>query len=422
MSFMSALSRGLERKSIGTAESGFLSRWNWSLDSWSGKRINGDTALQNDTVWACVRLIADAVSTLPLFLYRRTRDGGRELASNHPLYSLLHSEPNSLMTAVSFWQAMVGSMLLWGNAYAEINRLGGRIVSIDFLNPGAVRIERDLATGRVKYSYTTNGVTREIVRKNLFHAKAFTLDGEMGVSAIQYGYNHIGASLAADQAAAETFRDASRASGIVTVDAVLKPEQRTQIREHVKQVSADGGVYVLEKGAGFESLRFSPQDAELLASRSFSVETICRWFRVPPVMIGHGDKQSSWPTSTEAQGALFLRYVLRSILAGIEQEIRRSLLTPAEKATYFSEYSIEGLLRGDSAARAAFYSTALQNGWMSRNEVRGLENLPPVDGGDMLTVQSNMVAIDAMGAVTDSTQARTALLNWLQEKQHANQA
>ena len=119
---------------------------------------------------------------------------------------------------------------------------------------------------------------------------------------------------------------------------------------------------------------------------------------------------------------MFLRYVLRSILAGIEQEIHRSLLTPAEKATYFAEYSIEGLLRGDSAARAAFYSTALQNGWMSRNEVRGLENLPPVDGGDMLTVQSNMVAIDAMGAVTDSTQARTALLNWLQEKQHANQA
>lgn len=406
------LARGV--KSIGDAESGFLSRWGWNLESWSGVKVDQQKALTNDTVWACVRLISDAVAGLPLGLYERQRDGSRATANNHRLYDLLHNEPNSRMSAVSFWQAVVGSMLLWGNAYAEIERSGGKIISLEFMDPSRMALRRD-SNGVLRYLYTgQDNVQREISRDSVFHCRAFSLDGEIGLSAIQYGYNSIGSAMATDRAADETFKNATRASGIITMNHAFKPGQRDAVRDHVKKVDKEGGVYVLEQGAGFESLRFNPVDAELLASRSFSVETICRWFRVPPVMIGHGDKQSSWPTSTEAQGALFLRYVLRSILLVIEQEIRRALLSPAERLRFFAEYSIEGLLRGDTAARASFYSTALQNGWMCRNEVRRLENLPPVEGGDILTVQSNMLALDQLGQVpADSSQAREALKNWL---------
>lgn len=412
-SLASVLSKGLERKSIGNAESGFFSRWNWSADSWSGVRVNQQVALQNDTVWACVRKISDSVSTLPLGFYERTTDGGRVLATDHPLYDLLHNEPNARMSAVSFWQAMIASMLLWGNAYAYVERSSRRILSIEFLDPSrmAVKYGRD---GRLEYRYTAlDNIQREISADNILHIPAFSLDGEIGISAIQYGVNSIGSAIATDKASDETFKNSSRSKGIVTMDHALKPEQRDQVRAHVAQIDQEGGVYVLEKGAGFESLRFNPVDTELLASRSFSVETICRWFDMPPVMIGHGDKQSSWPTSVEAQNTLFLRYVLRALIGRIEQAIRRSLLSAAERLKYFAEYSLEGFLRGDSAARSAFYTTALANGWMSRNEVRRLENLPPIEGGDILTVQSNMISLEMLGKAPQETTVRDALKNWL---------
>lgn len=410
-SLAAVMSRGV--KSIGTRESGFVSRWGWSTDSWSGIRVNQQVALQNDTVWACVRKISDSVSTLPLGFYERTRDGGRKLATDHPLYDLLHNEPNARMSAVSFWQAMIASMLLWGNAYARVERVGRRITSMEFLDPSRMALRYD-GNGNLQYRYTDLDQVQQVIDSaSVLHIPAFSLDGEIGISAIQYGVNSIGSAIATDKAADETFKNAGRASGIITMDHAFKGTQRDEVRDHVKKVDSEGGVYVLEKGAGFESLRFNPVDAELLASRSFSVETICRWFDMPPVMIGHGDKQSSWPTSVEAQNTLFLRYVLRALIGRIEQAIRRSLLTPVERIRYFAEYSLEGFLRGDSAARAAFYTTALQNGWMTRNEVRRLENLPPVEGGDILTVQSNMISLDMLGKVPASDNVRDALKNWL---------
>ena len=386
-----------EKKAIGTVENGFFSNWGWdSGKTWSGKAVNVDTSLQNDTVWACVKLISEAVSTLPLGFYERKADGGRVSASEHPLYELLHNQPNARMSAVNYWQAVSASLLLWGNAYTEIIRSGSRIISLEFINPSQIRPKRG-ADGMLDYEHTAGPVTRLIKARDMMHIKSFGLDGEIGLSAIQYARNAIGSANAADQASDETFRDASRASGLVTMDAVLNKEQREQVRNHINKAAKEGGIFVLEKGAGFTPLGFNPVDAELLASRAFSVETICRWFRVPPVMVGHGDKQSSWPTSTEAQGALFVRYVLRSCLSGIEQEIRRSLLTPAERTKYYAKFIIEGLLRGNSAERAAFYSTMVQNGIMTRNEARGLEDLPRMEGGDELTAQVNLAPLNLLG-------------------------
>lgn len=421
-SLVDVLGRGLAgvfaAKAIGEREKGFFSRWGWDWSTWSGTSVTVESALQNDTVWACTKKVSEAVATLPLGFYQKAPDGSRELATLHPLYDILHNQPNARMSAVNFWQAIVASMLLWGNGYAEIARTGdgSRVIALNFLMPDRMRTWWDRDDGRLRYEYydPTTGRTRPIAAANVFHCKAFTLDGEVGLSAIQYGRNSIGTTLAAHEAAATTFRDATRASGIVTMDAVLNPGHREQVREHVKEVSRKGGVYVLEKGVGFTALRFNPHDAELLATMSFSVETICRWFGMAPVMIGHGDKQSSWPTSTEAQAVLFVQYVLRAIICRIEQEVRRALLTPAERLRHFAEFSVEGLLRGDSAARKDFYASAILNGWMTRNEVRRLENLPPLAGGDVLTVQSQLVPLEQIGQQPlDGAAVRSALAHWL---------
>jgi HK97 family phage portal protein len=273
----------------------------------------------------------------------------------------------------------------------------------------------------MEYHYLQDGKMRQIARADMMHIKSFSLDGEIGLSAIQYGRNAIGRAESSNQASDEVFKNSNRATGIVTVDAVLKSDQREQIRDHVAVVQKKGGVYVLEKGAGFSELRFNPVDAELIASQNLSVETICRIFRVPPVMIGHGDKASSWPTSTEAQGALFVRYVLRSCLTGIEQEISRSLLTPAERLSYFAKYAIEGLLRGSSAERAAFYVSLAANGIMTRDEIRALEDLPAMGGNaGVLTVQSAMISLEKMneGSNAAANAAKNAALAWLDLNHH----
>jgi HK97 family phage portal protein len=393
---VSVLRRGV-MASIGTAESGFFPRWGWNTgESWSGKSVTVDSALQNDAVWSCVKLISEAVSTLPLGLYRRVKDGGREMAADHPLYDILHNSPSARMSAVNYWQAVSAALLLWGNSYSEIVRNGTRVTALEFLKPHLMRLAYS-QKGELEYHYAQDGKTRQIAHADMMHIKSFSLDGEVGLSAIQYGRNAIARAQATNQASDETFKEATRASGIVTVDAVLKPEQREAIRKHVDTVSKAGGVYVLEKGAGFAGLRFNPVDAELIASQNLSIEQICRIFRTPPVLIGHYDKASSWPTSTEAQGALFVRYVLRSCLTGIEQEISRSLLTAKERINYFAKFSIEGLLRGSSAERAAFYVSMVSNAIMTRDEVRSLEELPAMGGNAaVLTLQSAMINIEKM--------------------------
>jgi HK97 family phage portal protein len=399
-SIIGAFKSGLKKKSIGSAESGFFSRWSWSGGAtYSGTNVTVDKALQNDTVWACVKLISESVATLPIHIYKRTADGGRVLANDHYLFDLIHYEPNQDMTAVCFWQATIASVLLWGNAYIfkTYNAAGNKIISLDILDPSKVSIDNRVRGSDLVFTYKNNGESVVLDLSNCMHIKGFSTDGRVGMSAIQYGCNSIGSAIAADKTSDEVFKNASRANGMVTVDQLLSPDQREDIRGHVKTVSDKGGVYVLEKGSSFETFKFNPQDAQLLDSRSFSVETICRWFRVPPVMIGHGDKASSWPTSTEAQGALFLRYVLRCIISSVEQEIRRSLFSPVEQRAYFMEYSIEGLLRGDSKARAEFYASAIQNGWLKPNEARSLENWPPEDGGDQLMIQSSMIPLAKIG-------------------------
>lgn len=384
--------------------------------TFTGSKVTVDMALQLATVWACVRLIAETLATLPLGFYLRKANGSRAAATDHSLYNILHNQPNADMTAVVFWEVVVASMLLWGNAYIEVIRSGNTVVALHFLFPARVVVRR-LPDGTLEYRYRDyqfSATARVIPEENLMHILAFSTDGLMGLSPVAYGANVFGSSIETDRASAETFRDALRAPGLVTMDKLLTKPQREEIREHVHTVAQNGGVMVLEKGAGFQKIGFDPVTAELLASRHWNVEEMCRWYRVDPAMIGHGGKDSNWGTGLEQKMIWFLTFTLRQWCVRIEQAVRKSLLTPVERTKYFAEFALEGLLRADSAARAAFYSTMTQNGVMVRDECRVLENLEPMGGNAaVLTVQSNMLPINQLGEATPAVDAQNALLAWL---------
>lgn len=383
---------------IGLTEGAFWQEWFGT--SASGKNVTVDKALQLSTVWACVRLLSESVSTLPLKLYRRLPDGSREQAKDHPLFRLLCRTPNAEMTPQRFMLMVVASICLRGNAFVEKKMIGTRVVALVPLLPQYMRVKRE-DSGRLKYTYTENGVERVIPENNLMHIRGFGLDGVCGMLPVTMGREIFGSAMSAEEAAAKVFAQGMQASGILSGDTTLTPKQREDLRASLTAFMGSqnaGKIMVAEAGLKYQGITMNPEAAQMLESRSFNVEEMCRWFRVPPFMVGHMDKQSSWASSVEAQNLHFLTNSLRPLLVNIEQEITRCLIGEADADEFFAEFAVEGLLRADSTARAAWYNTALQNGWMSRNEVRRLENLPPIEGGDVFTVQSALVPLEQLGA------------------------
>lgn len=389
----------------------------WFGQSTSGKNVTVDAALQLSTVWACVRLLSETVSTLPLKLYRRQPDGSRTVATDHPLYRVLCISPNAEMTPGRFMLMIVASLALRGNAFVEKKLIGSRIVALVPLLPQHMRVKRQ-PNGRLEYIYNENGADRPIPEKSLMHIRGFGLDGVCGIMPVKAGREVLGAAMSADEAAARVFAQGLQASGVLTNESgALKPEQREQLRQSLAAFAGSknaGKLMVLEAGLKYQGITMNPEAAQMLETRAFQIEEICRWFRVPPFMVGHTDKQSSWASSVEGQNLQFLTNTLRPLLDNIEQEIIRCLIGEAEAETVYAEFSVEGLLRADLAARREWYASALQNGWMNRNTVARLENQPLIPGGDVYTVQSNLMPLDQLGQQrTDSEQARAALQNWL---------
>ena len=365
----------------------------------AGQDVNNNTILQLSAVWACARLISETISTLPLSLYEKTAKG-RVAATNIPVYTLIHSRPNPDTVASVFWESMVAAMLLRGNGFGEKKTIGNTLVGLVFLDPNRLSIQSDI-NGKLRYYYNEYGKQREIPAANIFRIPGFTTNGTWGLSVISYGAGVFGSALAASTAANSTFEKGLSPTVAFSIDRVLTPEQRTAFRENAAATLTGainaGNSPILEGGMKAEVLSINPKDAQLLESRAFSVEEICRWFRVPPHMVGHTENSTSWGTGIEQQMIGFLQFTLRPWLTRIEQHINKDLLTPAEQQRYYAEFNIEGLLRGDSAARKEFYASALQNGWMNRNQVAAMENQPSMDGGDIYTVQSNLIPIDQLG-------------------------
>lgn len=362
----------------------------------AGKSVTPDTAMQLATVWACIRLISETAATLPLITYRRGANNARSAASDHPLYALLHDSPSADYTAVEFWEFVVVCLCIWGNAYAEKEFIGKRLVALTPLRSDLMSVERN-RDGERLYRYSGPKGQRVLREDQVFHVRGFGPAGDVGLSPISFARQSMGTAAAAEEHAGKMFANGVRPSLILKMQQILKPDQRKDIRENIIEPMSGsmnaGGVFLAEAGMEPFPVTMNPNDAQFLETRQFHVEELCRWFRVPPFMIGHTQKSTSWGTGLEQQMIGFLTFSLRPYLKRIEQAISRSLIPVTERADLFAEFNVEGLLRTDSAARATFYQIMVTNGIFTRNEVRALENRPPLPGGDDLTAQSQNVPL-----------------------------
>lgn len=367
-----------------------------------GESVNEQSVLGLSAAWACVNLLAGTIASLPLMVYRTDRSGARQVAADHPLYRILHDSPNSLQTAVDFWEFMSASLELRGNAYARVVRSAGRVVSLLPASASFMDVSRT-DSGRLRYRWTDDSDNYDETSDTMLHIRGFGGGPLGGLSTIQFGGKVFGISNAIHSAAGNTFKNGLRPSGTLTFDKFLTNEQREivenkLVEKFVGSVNS-GRPMVLEGGSKWAFLTINPDDAQMLESRAFSIEEVCRMFGVPPHMVGHTQNSTSWGTGLEQQTLGFQKFTLRRRLKRIEQALQKQLLSPNDIAQGITiEFSLEGLLRGDSAARSNFYASGLINGWMTINEVRGLENLPPVPGGDEPRTQMQNVPITALPA------------------------
>jgi HK97 family phage portal protein len=368
--------------------------------------------LSLSAAWACVNLLAGTIGSLPLMVYRTAPDGARTVARDHALYRILHDSPNFDQTSVDFVEFLSASLELRGNAFARIERTGSRVAALYPVRPDIVSVRR-LDTGDIEYSWSEHGQQFRRTQAGMLHIRGFGGDPLGGVSTIAYGRQVFGLSSAVNRASLATFANGLRPSGVLTFEKFLTPEQR-DIAENKMAVKFAGAAnagkpLVLEGGTTWQQLTILPEDAQMLESRSFSVEEVCRFFGVPPHMVGHTANSTSWGTGLEQQTLGFQKFTLRRRLKRIEQALEKQLLTPQDRAQGLTiEFNLEGLLRGDSKARAEFYASGLMNGWMTINEVRALENLPPVAGGDTPRMQAQNVPITQAGQIALNSPVESA--------------
>ena len=351
----------------------------------SATSVTPDTAQGVGACYAAVALIAEAIGSLPLKLYRQDGDD-RKAATEHPLHTVLHRAPNGQQSATEFWEWMVSSMLLTGNAYARVTRgFDGQVRSLDPMVTDRVTIMRKGETIG-GYEYTDRDGKRErLLPSEVFHLRHRAgNDPLVGVSPITAARAVIQLAQAEAQHGQSTFDNGTKASGILSMPGRLKPEQRQAIAASWASQYAGGSnagkVPIMEEGSTFTPISLSLADSEWVASRRFSVEEVARIFKVPPVLIG--DLSHSTYSNSVAMDMFFAKHTLGRHLSAIEGAINRQLLTPQAARTMYAEFSLEGLLRGASTERAAFYSSAINDGWMLRSEARKLENLKVIDGID----------------------------------------
>jgi len=346
--------------------------------------------------WACVQLIAGTIASLPLMVYRTGDDGIRRVAKDHPLYFVLHDSPNFDQTAVDFWEVMAASIELYGNAYASMDRRSsdGVVTSLYPIRPDLVKVRR-LDSGDLQYEWTDNGKRIVKAGTDVLHIRGSFGDALGGASTLSMCRDVFADAMASESAAGSMFRNGVNPSGILsTPESVrLTPEQRADLEKNLVEKYQgsirNGRPMVLDNGLTWSQLSINPQDAQMLESRKFSGEQICRIFGVPPAMVGFGDKASNWGTGKEVDVLGFQKFALRKRLKRIEQSVLKQLVPLSERRAQgiTIEFNLDGLLRGDTATRYEAYERAIRMGIKTRNECRALENDPPVEGGDVITVQ-----------------------------------
>ena len=376
----------------------------------SGKNVNERTAMRVTAVYSCVRILSEAIASLPLHLYKQIDKGGKEKAINHPLYKLLHDEPNSEMTSFVFRETLMSHLLLWGNAYAQIIRNGkGQVVALYPLMPNRITVDRD-SNGRIYYTYSVNESDNPKLRKlgqirmtkdEIFHIPALGFDGLVGYSPIAMAKNAIGMAMACEEYGAKFFANGASLSGVLEHPGNIKDP--TKLRESWNSLfqgsSNSHKIAILEEGLKYQPIGISPNEAQFLETRKFQIDEIARIFRVPPHMVGDLDKSSF--SNIEQQSLEFVKYTLDPWVTRWEQAIHRSLLLESEKKEYFAKFNVDGLLRGDYQSRMNGYSVGIQNGFLSPNDIRSLENMdliPDNLGGNLYLVNGSMQKLSDAGA------------------------
>lgn len=369
--------------------------------TFANKRVTAESTMQLSTAWAAVRLNSRTIASCGRKVFRRTDALRREAAEDHPLYRVLAISPNPDQTPMEFWEGQITALNLRGNAFSRIGRRGDKqVVALWPLSPDSVSVYR-APSGERRYKI---GGKEDVGADEVFHLRGFGAGGDLGLSPITYGRQTIATALAAEEVAGSTFANGLQISGFAEdqPNARTTAEQRLEIVklfERFAGSSQAGKVMPLPPGFSFKALNMSPEDAQLLETRRFSVEEICRWFGVFPILIGHAAQgQTMWGSGIEQIVLAWLTLGLGTELERIEQAIEKQLILPAEQGKLYVQHNVESLLRADSAARAALYSAMGQNGVMKRNEMRAKENLEPdaSPGADMLTVQSNLITLDQL--------------------------
>lgn len=360
-------------------------------------RHGPDAALQLATVWACIDLIASLIASLPLFTYLVDGQGRRQLARGTRLYGLLHDSPNARMTPLEFGRAMVMNLELRGRAYARIDRaVNGEAIALWPMPADQVE-SMVLPDGSMVYAYRLGADLAVLSADNVLHLKGLG-NGTEGLAKLEFMRATVHEAAAAQGAASRLFTNGGKPTGVLMVDHVLKPDQRTAVRERFAEMQsgAFARLFVLEADMKYQQLSLSPEQQQLLETRQYSVEELCRWFGVPPVLVHHSNV-TTWGSGVEQILDGFYKLQVRPRLVAIEQAITKRVLTPAQRARFSVEYSFDALYRASSKDRAELYAKQVQNGLLTRNEVRQLENWPLMAGADQLTAQSNLVPLHLLG-------------------------
>lgn len=357
----------------------------------SEQNIETDTALRYSVVFACCRVLAETFASVPILLYKK-KGNEREAVTDLPIYDILHNAPNEEMAHFNFAESMMMAMNTEGNAIAQrLYNAAGELIG---LYPIRAEIDRDKETKKLIYKAQSGGQTRIFQRSEIFHVPGPSLDGITGLSPITYASSAIRLGLSYEQFGIQFFRNAANPSGAFTNPAELGEEAYQRLKKELKEkytgLNNSGTPLLLEGGLQWQQFTVNPTDAQLLESKNFQIEDICRIYRVPQHLVNKLDRSTN--NNIEQQALEFVVYTMLPHYKRYEECANAQLLTPEQRrAGYFLEHKVDGLMRGDSAARAAFYASGRQWGWLCVNDIRRLENLPPVDGGDIFLQPSNMV-------------------------------
>lgn len=411
MSTMGSLFSWLGRTiGLGPSSTRFWAAWSGKGTN-SGENVNPERAMTLSAFNRGVRLWAETVATLPLDVFKIGTDGRGQLVTDpaDQYRSVLKVSPNQDQTPTEFWEGLVGCELIIGDGLARKTYLGTRLVSMTLMDPTRTAVFRDPVTFALSYRYTDpRGVMVDLGADEVFHFKGFGFGGDRGMSIVQYGAQSIGSSLAADKVAAKMFKSGLSSSGFLETNTVLNEPDRARLETIMAEYQGSdntGKLMILEGGMKYTSISMSAADAQLLQARGFNIEEIARWLGMPPVLLGHnGAGQTMWGTGVEQIIQAWYTLGLRAMLHRLEQAIQKRVIAPADQGRYYVRFNVEGLLRGDSAARANLYSVFVQNGIMTRAEVRELEDMGPYagKGADKLTAQVNLTTLDHIGEGADA--------------------